>query len=125
MIGQPGPHRRPGLLEVGLLLLVQIPAFLNRLGHIVHLLAADEPGDRSGDGGIAEDVANRQAGDAAVFLRRWAVEGAVPFEQGVAGEGFYAEDADIVFLDGLEDAVGGQDLVLAVYGVTTTSITFG
>ena len=93
----PGAVHRP--IQLRLFLDVELSALFDGARDVVHLLDADEAGNRGGNRIVTEYVADGQACDAVVLLKVRAVWRAVTLENGVAGKGLNAEPADVVFFE--------------------------
>ncbi len=108
-MGESGPHFGGGVVELGFFGQIELAAFFDGGDGVIDLVVVDEAWDGGGDGGIAEDVADGEACALIVFVGVGVGEGTGAFEEGVGGERFDAEDADVVFDDGVEEGVGGED----------------
>jgi len=111
---QPRPHTPAGLVQFGLLLPIQLAAFLNRLNRVVHLVNVHQTGNRRRDGGVGENVSQGQPRAPVVVGGMWAIRRTVPREERIIRERLDAEHPHVILPDRIEEAVGGEFLLFAV-----------
>ena len=110
MVGQLGPHRLGHVLDLGFFPDIELAAFLDRQGRIVHFGYRQQAGNGN-DGIGVQDIPKGQAGPLVVFLL-------IARKERSSGEGFDPESAYIALLQGVKDAVGGGGLAHGREGET-------
>ena len=124
--GQVRPGAVHGPLQRGPLVRIQLTPFLDGQGHIVDLLDGNQPRNRRRDRRVAEDAADRQPREFAIFFRVGLSGLLSPLKSELLANGLMPnQPTSCFFIDAHSPLSSSTTLVLAVYGVQMASNCWG